>query len=94
MKKAPGSPQNRPTQAPLLSPHLWRIFWDTLGWILFKEGKLDAAQACRSLPPGVYPCAEKSARISARYYEAEGKKNKAATAFALAQDALGQNSRA
>jgi predicted Zn-dependent protease len=66
-------------------------YWDTLGWILFKEGKLDAAQAFIAPAWRVSLRGEIGSHLG-QIYEAEGKKNKAATVFALAQDALEQNS--
>jgi tetratricopeptide (TPR) repeat protein len=66
-------------------------FWDTLGWILFKEGKVDAAQAFISPAWRLSLRGEIGSHLG-QIYEAEGKKNKAATVFALSQDALDQNS--
>jgi tetratricopeptide (TPR) repeat protein/transglutaminase-like putative cysteine protease len=65
--------------------------WDTLGWILFKEGKLDAAQSFIAPAWRVSLRGEIGEHLG-QIYEAEGKKNKAATVYALAQDALEKNS--
>jgi tetratricopeptide (TPR) repeat protein/transglutaminase-like putative cysteine protease len=66
-------------------------FWDTLGWILFKKGKLDAAEAFIAPAWRVTLEAGIGSHLG-QIYEAEGKKNKAATVFALSQDALDKNS--
>jgi len=64
--------------------------WDTLGWILFKEGKLDQAE----------PLLEASWRASlqaevgdhlGQLYEAQGKKDEAMTAYGFAQTACNSN---
>ncbi|HVN92184.1 MAG TPA: DUF3857 domain-containing protein [Terracidiphilus sp.] len=66
-------------------------YWDTLGWILFKEGKLEDAQsnispAWRvSLEP---ECGDHLGQV----YEAEKKKKEAAIAYGLAETALKESS--
>jgi tetratricopeptide (TPR) repeat protein len=64
--------------------------WDTLGWIYFKEGKLDAAK------PWLIAAWRASLRAEigdhlGQLYEAMGQKDEAATAYALAQTALDKN---
>ncbi|MGB8031621.1 MAG: DUF3857 domain-containing protein [Terracidiphilus sp.] len=66
-------------------------FWDTLGWILFKEGKVDAAQSFIAPAWRVSLRGEIGEHLG-QIYEAEGKKNKAATTYSLSQDALGKYS--
>jgi len=65
--------------------------WDTLGWILFKEGKLDAARGLLEPAWRATLLAESGDHLG-QLYEAEGKKNEAATAYTLAQAALDKNS--
>jgi hypothetical protein len=66
-------------------------YWDTLGWILFKEGKLDEAESY--VAPGwrvtlQAECGDHLGQI----LEAEGKKKGAAMAYGLARTALTQDS--
>lgn len=65
-------------------------YWDTLGWILFKEGKLDEAQSYIS-PAWRVSLEEVVGDHLGQILEAEGKKSAAATAYALSQTALNQN---
>jgi tetratricopeptide (TPR) repeat protein/transglutaminase-like putative cysteine protease len=64
--------------------------WDTLGWILFKEGKLDAAQTMLVPAWRAGMKAENGDHLG-QLYEAEGKKNEASVAYTLAQGALDKN---
>lgn len=64
--------------------------WDTLGWILFREGKNEEAES--------YLAAAWRASLNpevgyhlARFYEATGKKKEAATTYALADTATNSN---
>jgi transglutaminase-like putative cysteine protease/tetratricopeptide (TPR) repeat protein len=65
--------------------------WDTLGWILFKEGKPEEALDFVSPAWRVTQQAGIGTHLG-QIYEAEGKKDKAATIFALAQVALDKTS--
>jgi tetratricopeptide (TPR) repeat protein len=58
--------------------------WDTLGWILFREGKLDDAEAMLAAAWRASLRAEVGDHL-AQLYEAQGKKDKAAVTYALAQ---------
>ena len=73
-----------------LTPTL-AAYWDTLGWILFKEGKLEEAQSFIAPAWRVTLQAEIGDHLG-QIYEAEGKKNEAAQAYGLAQTALNQGS--
>ena len=64
--------------------------WDTLGWILFREGKLDAAKPMISAAWRASLQAEVGAHLG-ELDEAIGQKDQAATAYALAQAALTKN---
>jgi len=64
--------------------------WDTLGWILFREGKLDQAKAMISAAWHASLKAEIGAHL-AQIYLAMGQKDQAASAYALAQSALTRN---
>lgn len=65
--------------------------WDTLGWILYQEGKLDAARPFLTAAWRAELNAEVGDHL-ARLYEAAGKKDDASTAYTLAQAALDKNS--
>jgi len=64
--------------------------WDTLGWILFREGKLDAAKPMLSAAWRASLKSEIGEHLG-QLYEAMGQKDQAATAYALAQAALTKN---
>jgi transglutaminase-like putative cysteine protease/Flp pilus assembly protein TadD len=64
--------------------------WDTLGWILYREGKLDAAKQMVSAAWRASMHAEVGEHL-AKIYEAMGQKDQAAKAYALAQAALDRN---
>jgi Flp pilus assembly protein TadD/transglutaminase-like putative cysteine protease len=64
--------------------------WDTLGWILYREGKLDAAKSLISAAWRASMQAEVAGHLGA-VYEAMGQKDQAATSYALAQAALTRN---
>lgn len=64
--------------------------WDTLGWILYREGKLDEAKTMISAAWRASLRAEVGAHL-AQVYLAMGQKEQAATAYALAQAALTRN---
>jgi tetratricopeptide (TPR) repeat protein len=65
--------------------------WDTLGWILFREGKLETAQAQLSPAWRTSLQAEVGDHL-AQVYEAEGKKDDACATYTLAQAALNRTS--
>lgn len=60
--------------------------WDTLGWIDFREGKLDEAEPLVSATWRAAQQAEAGDHL-AQIYEAQGKKNEALTTYILAQAA-------
>jgi tetratricopeptide (TPR) repeat protein len=64
--------------------------WDTLGWILYREGKLDAAKPMVSAAWRASQQAEVAEHLG-EIYEAMGQKDEAAKAYALAQAALNRN---
>jgi uncharacterized protein HemY len=64
--------------------------WDTLGWILFREGKLDAAKPMISAAWRASMRAEVAEHLG-EVSEAMGQKDQAATSYALAQAALTRN---
>jgi uncharacterized protein HemY/transglutaminase-like putative cysteine protease len=64
--------------------------WDTLGWILYREGKLDAAKSMLSAAWRASLRAEVGAHLG-QVYEAMGQKDQAAAAYAFAQAALTKN---
>jgi transglutaminase-like putative cysteine protease/tetratricopeptide (TPR) repeat protein len=64
--------------------------WDTLGWILYREGKLDAAQPLLSAAWRASMRAEVADDLG-QVYEGMGQKDKAATMYALAGAALTPN---
>ena len=64
--------------------------WDTLGWILFKEGKLEAAEAMLAPAWRASLRAEVGDHLG-QLYEAEGKKDDASVVYALSKGALGKN---
>jgi len=66
-------------------------FWDTLGWILFKEGKLEEAQSYIAPAWRVSLRGEIGDHLG-QVLEARGKKNEAAMAYGLARTALTQDS--
>lgn len=61
--------------------------WDTLGWILYREGKLDAAKPLLSAAWHASLRAEVGDHLG-QLYEAMSQKDQAATAYALAASAL------
>lgn len=65
--------------------------WDTLGWILYRENKFDAALAML-LPAWRASLRAENGDHIGQLYEAEGKKKDAAEAYSLAQSALNKNS--
>jgi tetratricopeptide (TPR) repeat protein len=65
--------------------------WDTLGWILYREDKFDAALAML-LPAWRASLRAENGDHLGQLYEAEGKKKDAAEAYSLAQSALNKNS--
>ena len=64
--------------------------WDTLGWILYREGKLDAAKLMISAAWRASLRAEIGGHL-AQIYAAMGQKDQAASQYALAQAALTRN---
>jgi tetratricopeptide (TPR) repeat protein len=64
--------------------------WDTLGWILFREEKLNDAQPLISAAWRASLHAEVGDHL-AQIYEAQGKKDDAATTYALAAAAIDRN---
>jgi tetratricopeptide (TPR) repeat protein len=64
--------------------------WDTLGWILYREGKLDAAKDMISAAWRASLHAEVAGHLG-QVYEAMGQKEKAAAAYGFAQAALTKN---
>lgn len=64
--------------------------WDTLGWILYREDKLDAAKQMISAAWRASLDAEVGEHL-ARLYQAMGQNDQAATTYALAQAALTKN---
>jgi tetratricopeptide (TPR) repeat protein len=61
--------------------------WDTLGWIYFHQGKLDAAKSW-ILPAWRASLSAEVGDHLGQIYEAEGKKDEAATTYALAESAI------
>ncbi|MGO8935000.1 MAG: DUF3857 domain-containing protein [Terracidiphilus sp.] len=66
------------------------VSWDTLGWILFKEGKLEAAEAMLAPAWRASLRAEVGDHLG-QLYEAEGKNDDASAVYALARGALNKN---
>jgi tetratricopeptide (TPR) repeat protein/transglutaminase-like putative cysteine protease len=64
--------------------------WDTLGWILYREGKLDQAKDYLSAAWHASLLADVGDHL-AQVYEATGDKNAAATTYALARTACNSN---
>jgi predicted Zn-dependent protease/transglutaminase-like putative cysteine protease len=64
--------------------------WDTLGWILFREGKNEEAESYLEAAWRASQIAEVGYHLG-QLYEAMGKKKEAATAYALAEAAIDNN---
>ncbi len=64
--------------------------WDTLGWILFREGKVDAAKPYLSAAWRAGLEAEVGDHL-AQLYESQGQKDEALAAYVLAQAAVTRN---
>jgi tetratricopeptide (TPR) repeat protein len=64
--------------------------WDTLGWILYREGKMEEAKPLISAAWRASLTAETGAHL-AQVYQAMGQNDQAAAAYALAQAALTRN---
>ncbi len=64
--------------------------WDTLGWILFREGKFDEAEPFISAAWRADLIAEGGDHL-AQVYEAQGHKDKALATYYLAQAAMNKN---
>ena len=64
--------------------------WDTLGWILYREGKPDGAKPMISAAWRASLSAETGAHL-AQLYQAMGQNNRALATYALAQAALTRN---
>ena len=73
------------------SANLLIASWDTLGWIFYQEGKLDAAKSYLSAAWRASLQADVGNHLG-QLYEAKGQKDEASTTFALAQGALNSTS--